>query len=103
MKNIRLFLSEKYQVLEVKLSIYLNRRVFVMAKTEKKSANLHIHLHPSRMCKMKVECKTINHFMDEAFCHKRQRKWLTLAVGIDLYQTVNKQSITDQPVPTTRF
>ena len=30
MKNIRLFLSENYQVLEVKLSIYLNRRVFVM-------------------------------------------------------------------------
>ena len=31
MKNIRLFLSENYQVLEVKLSIYLNRRVFVMS------------------------------------------------------------------------
>ena len=30
MKNIKLFLSENYQVLEVKLSIYLNRRVFVM-------------------------------------------------------------------------
>ena len=30
MKNIRLSLSENYQVLEVTLSIYLNRRVFVM-------------------------------------------------------------------------
>ena len=30
MKNIRVFLSEKFQFLEVKSSIYLNRRVFVM-------------------------------------------------------------------------
>ena len=30
MKNIRVFLSENFQILEVKLSIYLNRRVFVM-------------------------------------------------------------------------
>ena len=29
MKNIRGFLSEKFQILEVKCSIYLNRRVFV--------------------------------------------------------------------------
>ena len=31
MKNIRVFLSESFQFLEVKFSIYLNRRVFVMA------------------------------------------------------------------------
>ena len=30
MKNISVFLSEKFRFLEVKLSIYLNRRVFVM-------------------------------------------------------------------------
>ena len=30
MKNIRVFLSEKFQFLEVKFSIYLNRHVFVM-------------------------------------------------------------------------
>ena len=30
MKNIRFFLSENFQFLEVTLSIYLNRRVFVM-------------------------------------------------------------------------
>ena len=35
MKNIRLCLSENFQFLEVKFSIYLNRRVFVMI--------LHIH------------------------------------------------------------
>ena len=29
MKNITIFLSENFQFLEVKLSIYLNRRVFV--------------------------------------------------------------------------
>ena len=33
MKNIRVFLSENFQFLEVKFSIYLNRRVFVMGKT----------------------------------------------------------------------
>ena len=30
MKNIRDFLSENFQFLEVEISIYLNRRVFVM-------------------------------------------------------------------------
>ena len=30
MKNIRVFLSENFQFLEVKFSIYLNGRVFVM-------------------------------------------------------------------------
>ena len=30
MKNIRVFLSENFQFLEMKFSIYLNRRVFVM-------------------------------------------------------------------------
>ena len=30
MKNIRVFLSENFQVLEVKFSVYLNRHVFVM-------------------------------------------------------------------------
>ena len=30
MKNIRVFLNENFQFLEVKFSIYLNRRVFVM-------------------------------------------------------------------------
>ena len=30
MKNIRDFFSENFQFLEVKCSIYLNRRVFVM-------------------------------------------------------------------------
>ena len=30
MKNIRVFLSENFQFLEVKFSIYLNRRVLVM-------------------------------------------------------------------------
>ena len=33
MKNIRIFVSENFQFLEVKVSIYLNRRVFVMSMT----------------------------------------------------------------------
>ena len=32
MKNIRIFVSENFQFLEVEVSIYLNRRVFVMLK-----------------------------------------------------------------------
>ena len=32
MKNIRIFLSEKFPFLVVKFSIYLNRSVFVMVK-----------------------------------------------------------------------
>ena len=31
MKNIRIFLSENFLFLKVKISIYLNRRVFVMS------------------------------------------------------------------------
>ena len=34
MKNIRVFLSQNFQFLEVKFSLYLNRRVFVMLKGE---------------------------------------------------------------------
>ena len=34
MKNIRVFLSEKFQFLEVKFSIYLNRRVFVRERVK---------------------------------------------------------------------
>ena len=33
MKNIRVFLSENFQFLEMKFSIYLKRRVFVMQET----------------------------------------------------------------------
>ena len=33
MKNIGLFFSENFQFLEVKFSIYMNRRVFVMSST----------------------------------------------------------------------
>ena len=41
MKNIIFFLSENFQFLEVKFSIYLNRRVFVMNKRNDPSAHLH--------------------------------------------------------------
>ena len=33
MKNVRVFLSENFQFLELKFSIYLNRRVFVMVRS----------------------------------------------------------------------
>ena len=41
MKNIRIFLSVNFQFLEVKFSIYLNRRVFVMACYEPSHLDLH--------------------------------------------------------------
>ena len=34
MKNNRVFLSQNFQFLEVKLSVYLNRRVFVMIRAD---------------------------------------------------------------------
>ena len=43
MKNIRVFLSEKIQFLEVKFSIYLNRRVFVMIRSERKLLACGVH------------------------------------------------------------
>ena len=47
MKNIRVFLSENFQFLEVKFSIYLNRRVFVMKHRRLLSVkpNIHIRTH----------------------------------------------------------
>ena len=42
MKNIRVFVSENFQFLEVKFSIYLNRRVFVMPLTY---IHTYIHTH----------------------------------------------------------
>ena len=45
MKNIRVFLSENYQFLEVKFSVYLNRRVFVMISNNCKSTLMHILIH----------------------------------------------------------
>ena len=35
MKNINVFLSENFQFLEVKFSVYLNRHVFVMDRCSK--------------------------------------------------------------------
>ena len=37
MKNIKSFLSENFQFLEVKFSIYLNRRFFVMPRDSHKT------------------------------------------------------------------
>ena len=40
MKNIGVFVSENFQFLEVKFSIYLNRRVFVMIKVGFKAVKI---------------------------------------------------------------
>ena len=41
MKNIRVFLSESFQFFEVKFSIYLNRRVFVMNDLNTRNKQFH--------------------------------------------------------------
>ena len=47
MKTIRAYLSEKFQFLEVKFSIHLNRRFFVMADPDQTSdLGLHCLLRP---------------------------------------------------------
>ena len=41
MKNIRVFLSENYQFLEMKFSVYLNRCVFVMQQGDHNGSTNH--------------------------------------------------------------
>ena len=50
MKNIRVFLSENFQFLEVKFSIYLNRHVFVMGTNKETTHIKHIlnHRRPNK-------------------------------------------------------
>ena len=43
MKNIRVFLPENFQFLEVKFSIYLNRRVFVMLTSSLQMEHIEIY------------------------------------------------------------
>ena len=54
MKNIRVFVSEIFQILEMTFSIYLNRRVFVMNIITLSSAELAqrtvIVKKPTRLC-----------------------------------------------------
>ena len=47
MKNIRIFVSENFQFLEVKVSIYLNRRIFVMISIETINTKLHTFINGS--------------------------------------------------------
>ena len=53
MKNIGVFVSENFQFLEVKFSIYLNRRVFVMncflLRVEPSSKELSVHESNSKV------------------------------------------------------
>ena len=46
MKNIRVFISENFQFLVVKLSMYLNRRVFVMVTPNSPCSVVHIRCLP---------------------------------------------------------
>ena len=47
MKNIKVFLSENFQFLEVKFSIYFNRRVFVMGTFSHVLVYLYLQNPPS--------------------------------------------------------
>ena len=53
MKNIRVFLTENFQFLEVKFSIYLNRRVFVM---------LYIMYCDYLICAFICICQSVNRY-----------------------------------------
>ena len=63
MKNIRIFLSENFQVLVVKFSIYLNRCVFVMVdpfshESQSRFSNTNVVISPasvSILLKAKLE------------------------------------------------
>ena len=55
MKNIRFFLSEIFHFLMAKFSIYLNRRVFVMLRANKKWADLY-HFHLQKGQESSSEC-----------------------------------------------
>ena len=53
MKNMRFFLSKNFQFLEVKFSIYLNRRVFVMQKQRMTSnfiSSTHMNSYSRQYC-----------------------------------------------------
>ena len=56
MKNIRVFLSENFQFLEVKFSIYLNRHVFVMRR--RRSSGLTTHQSITVVCIKMVGIET---------------------------------------------
>ena len=42
MKNSRVFPSQNFQFLEVKFSLYLNRRVFVMVRNSERIMKVHL-------------------------------------------------------------
>ena len=51
MKNIRFYLSEDFQFLAVKFSIYLNRSVFVMEQTQKQiNSVMVVTAYMGRLC-----------------------------------------------------
>ena len=73
MKNIRVLLSENFHVLEVKFSIYLNRRVFIMCKGEVKWIQ-HIVLFEFLLYDMST---TMGHFVSPLHTVQRLNLQLT--------------------------
>ena len=62
MKNIRVFLSENFQFLEVKFSVYLNRRVFVMRQESNPHPPVcHLDAHPT-------EPPRLHHDVNTEYC-----------------------------------
>ena len=56
MKNIRVFLFEKIQFLEVKFSIYLNRRVFVMDRQASANSIDPVHIQQNVLSDQDLHC-----------------------------------------------
>ena len=107
MKNIRVFLSKNFQFLEVKFSIYLNRRVFVMMTSQgqmetysypKAKRNLNI---PLNYLQYQSVCQAIEEWKKKT-SNKESRKtlfWLSVYMknrkGIqDIYKILNDNTDT---------
>ena len=100
MKNIRIFLSENFRFLAVKFSVYLNRRVFVMAvrnhvcrhmwTARPKSTCISMQSDHGLHCLLK-ESLTTPHCMNGELCKSILYRTSMLQV---LYFKINKINVT---------
>ena len=77
MKKYQNFLSKNFQFLEVKFSIYLNRRVFVMYRIYSDPSKL---AASNRVIKLAIEPETLDYLSDALPTHLRLS--YPVAIGI---------------------
>ena len=73
MKTIRVFLSENFQFLEVKFSMYLYRRVFVMQTIETSASLRILAIYPASALTalLRVNIELVNSITQSCMC-----RWL---------------------------